>query len=202
METETIQLLGLGAGACVVALLVRGAIKLSKATDAIWPNCSTKYGLSFEEQKSGNAMTAQRRVKSLVGAVRGVSLRVVSTWELVGNTRRTSTTFRARSLHPAPHRFSLWIARGTKGRSHYHAVQTGNPRFDGTFSLRSDSPELALALANPTVQAALLGLPMNEVELSYDNGELCLSYGGQPLQPAELEAPIDVVVAMGQTRLA
>jgi hypothetical protein len=199
--TELIQLLGIGVGGCVLVALIVGAVKLSNATDAIWPSCSTKYGLAFEEQKTGNALTAQRRVKSLIGVLQGVQLRVVSIWELVGNTRRSSTRFHARSLYPAPHRFSLHIARGNKPGPRFHVVPTGDPTFDRAFSLRSDSPDLVRAFVNPSVQAAIRELPMNEVELAYDNGELCLSYGGQPFKQAELEAPIGVVVALGLVRL-
>ncbi len=196
------QLLGIGVGVCVLVALVVGAVKLSNATDAIWPTCGAKHGLTFEEQKTGNALTAQRRVKSLVGVLQGVQLRVVSIWELVGNTRRTSTRFHARALHPAPHRFSMHIARGTKSGPQFHVVPTGDAEFDRAFSLRSDSPELVRAFVNPAVQAAIAALPMNEVELSYDEGELCLSYGNQPFEQAALDAPIGVVVALGRVRLA
>ena len=198
---ELLQWLGLGVGALVVAALVVVAVKFSRATDAIWPNCATKYGLAFDEQKSGNALTAQQRVKSLTGAVHGVPLRVISTWKMVGNTRTTSTAFYARSLYPAPQRFSLQITRGTAGPPH-HLVPTGDPNFDRMISLRSDAPALSRALMNPAVQAALLKVPMNELGLSYDQGELCLSFAGQPFKPTELEAPIDVVVAIGHSRLA
>jgi hypothetical protein len=186
----------------VVVALIFGAVKLSKATEVIWPNCRDKFGLALEEQKSGNPLTAQRSVKSLVGAVQGVPLRVVSTWELVGNTRRTSTSFFARALHPAPHRFSLHITRGVGGGGQFHVVPTGDQAFDRMFSLRSDAPDLVRALVSGPVQAAIRQLPMSSMTLSYDNGELILSYGGQPFSQPELEAPIGVVVAMGQARLA
>jgi hypothetical protein len=199
--TELVQLSGIFVGGCVLVALVVGAVKLSNATDAIWPSCSTKYGLAFEEQKKGNALTAQRRVKSLIGVLQGVQLRVVSIWELVGNTRSTSTRFHARSPHPATHRFSLHIARAAGGGPKYHVVPTGDAQFDRTFFLRSDSPDLVRAFMTPSVQAAIRELPMNEVELSYDNGEICLSYGSQPFKQSELEAPIGVVVALGLVRL-
>jgi hypothetical protein len=198
---ELLQWLGLGAGALVLVVIVASAIKLSRATDAVWPNCATRYGLTFDQQNEGSALTSQRRVKSLTGAVQNVPLRVISTWSMVGNTRTTSTAFYARSLYPAPHRFSLQITRGAGGPQH-HLVPTGDPNFDRVISLRSDSPALSRALMNSAVQAALLKLPMNQVGLSYDNGELCLSYGGQPLKPAELQAPIDALVALGHSRLA
>jgi hypothetical protein len=198
---ELLQWLGLGAGALVLVAIVVGAIKLSRATDAVWPNCATKYGLTFDQQNEGNALTAQRHVKSLTGAVQNVPLRVISTWKMVGNTRTTSTALYARSLYPAPQRFSLQVHRGAS-RPQYHVVPTGDPNFDRQISLRSDSPALTRALMNPAVQAALLRLPMTEVGLAYDHGELCLSYGGQPFKAAELEAPIEAIVVMGHSRLA
>lgn len=198
---ELLQWLGLGVAALVVIGLVIGAVKLARATDAIWPNCATRYGLTFERTHTGNALTAQRSVNSLTGAVHGVPLRAVSTRELVGHTRSLSTAVYARSLFPAPHRFSLRITRGTHSH-HPHVVATGDPNFDRQVSLFSDAPDLARALANPAVRAAILKLPMNEVALSYDNGELCLSYGGYPSRQAELEAPIDLAVALGHSRLA
>jgi hypothetical protein len=81
-------------------------------------------------------------------------------------------------------------------------VLTGDADFDRQISIFSDVPDLARALANPAVRAAILKLPMNEVGLSYDNGELCLSYGDYPSRAAELEAPIDLAVALGHSRLA
>ena len=38
MSTEAVQLLGIALGACVVMGLVVGAVRLSRAADAIWPN--------------------------------------------------------------------------------------------------------------------------------------------------------------------
>ncbi len=198
--TELVQLLGIGAGVGVVGALVFFARRLSNSLDAIWPNCTTKYGLAFEEQKTGNPLTAQRHVRSLTGSVSGVPLRVTSVWELVGRTRRTSTTFHARALEPASARCSIHITRGGTPGPTFHLVRTGNTAFDRVISLRSDAPDFVRALVTPPVQAALLQLSVSPVELSYDNGELCLSYGGQPLRQAELDAPIDVVVALGQAR--
>jgi hypothetical protein len=198
---ELLQWLGLGAGALVVLAIVIGAVKLSRATDAIWPNAATKYGLTFEQQKTGNVLTAQRSLLSLTGTAHQVPLRVVSTRELVGQTRRTSTAFYARSLYPAPHRFSLQITRGTGGPAH-HVIPTGDPAFDRAVRLRSDSPELTRALANPNVRGAILALPMNDVGLAYDNGELCLSFGQQPFRQAELDAPLDLVLTLAHSRLA
>ena len=198
---ELLQWLGLGAGALVVSAIVIGAVKLSRATDAIWPNAATKYGLVFEQQKAGNALTPQRSVLSLTGTAHQVPLRVISTRELVGQTKRTSTAFYARSLYPAPHRFSLRISRGSAGHA-YHVVTTGDEAFDRAVRLQSDSPELTRALANPAVRGAILSLPVNDVGLSYDNGELCLSYGQQPLRQAELEAPLELVLTLAHSRLA
>jgi hypothetical protein len=197
---ELLQWLGLGVGALVVVGLVVGVVQHSRATDAIWPNCATRYGLTFERTHTGNALTAQRSVNSLTGAVHGVPLCAVSTRELVGHTRSLSTAVYARSLYPAPLRFSLRITRGPS--RHPHVVLTGDADFDRQISIFSDVPDLARALANPAVRAAILKLPMNEVGLSYDNGELCLSYGGYPSRAAELEAPIDLAVALGHSRLA
>jgi hypothetical protein len=198
---ELLQWLGLGAGGLLVLAIVIGAVKLSRATDAIWPNAATKYGLTFEQQKAGNALTAQRSLLSLTGTVHQVPLRVVSTRELVGQTKRTSTAFYARSLYPAPHRFSLRIRRGSTGHPH-HVVTIGDHAFDRAVRLESDSPELTRALANPTVRGAILALPMNDVGLSYDNGELCLSYGQQPFRQAEIDAPLDLVLTLAHSRFA
>ncbi len=202
METELVQLLGIGVGVCAVVALIVWAVRLSKATDAIWPTCARKYGLAFDEQKTGSALSSQRHVKSLTGTFQGVPLRVVSTWELVGNTRRTSTSFFARALHPSSSRFSLHIARAASGGPKHHLVPTGNPRFDQLFALRSDSPELVRALATGPVQSAIAQLPMDTVQLSYDAGELCLSYGERPFKLNELEGPIGVLLAASQTRFS
>jgi hypothetical protein len=42
---------------------------------------------------------------------------------------------------------------------------------------------------------------MSELGLSYDRGELCLSYAGEPSDPRALEMPIRLVIAAAGARL-
>ena len=107
-----------------------------------------------------------------------------------------------RSPFPTPHTFSLQIQRGGSRAAPYHIVPTGDPNFDRWFVLKSDAPDAVRALIGPAVRAVIAELPMNEVGLSYDRGELCLSYAGGVTSPRELEVPIRLVIAAAGSRLA
>jgi hypothetical protein len=198
---EMTQWAGIAVGAVVFIVIVVAIARAVRSMDAIWPACAQKLGLTFRNEDGGNGFTSQaRRAQILEGTPYGIPLRLVATWERTGRTIRKGTRVQARSPFPTPHVFSFEIARNT-GAAQFHAVPTGDPQFDRIFCLKSDAPQLVRALVNPNMRAAMMGLPFIEFLLSYERGEVCLSYGGTPTTTQELEAPIHVALAAAQARL-
>jgi hypothetical protein len=199
---EMTQWAGIAAGAVVFIVIVVGIVRMVRSMDAIWPTCAQKLGLTFRSEDGGNGFTSQaHRAQILEGTPHGIPLRLIATWERSGRTTRKGTRVHARSPFPTPHVFSVEIGRST-GAPSFHAVATGDPQFDRIFCLKSDAPQLVRALVHPGVRAAMMGLPLFDFLLSYDRGELCLSYAGTPTTMHELEVPIHVVLASAQARLA
>lgn len=202
MSTEAQQWLMIAAGGAVALFIIIAIARSLRAMNAIWPDCAKKLGLTFREESTGGAFTSRSEHKKVLeGVAHGVPIRLVESREQVGNQRRSGTHVSGRSLFPTPHQFSMRIERPSAGGAHFHAVATGDPQFDARFVLKSDAPALTRALIDPNVRAIVAALPMSELGLSYDRGEICLSWASTPTKLPEIEVPIHVVLAAAHVRL-
>jgi hypothetical protein len=202
-DYEMMQWAGIFAGCVVFVVIVVAIVRFSLKQGAIWPDCARQFGLVFKEQDVGNAFTSRsERQKSMEGIAQGVPVRVVESSERIGGTTRTGTRVFGRSMFPSAHQFALQVEKFGNRAAHYHVVQTGDPTFDRCVVVKSDAPDAARALLQPPVRAAILELPMSSIALSYDRGELCVSYAGMVTSARELEVPLRLVIAAAGARLA
>lgn len=200
-DYELMQWAGLGAGALVFIAIIVAIARWMRAMSAIWPNTAKKFGLVFKDDTSGGGFSSQSKSQqSLDGAIEGIPIRVVSTWERTGNMRRSGTQVFARAPEPTQHRFNVQIERGVP-KAKFHLVPTGDAAFDRGIALKSEAAEAVRALATPDVRTALWRTPAQELSLSYDRGEIVLSFPGNPTTTAELEGPIAVVLAAAKAKL-
>jgi hypothetical protein len=62
----------------------------------------------------------------------------------------------------------------------------------------SDAPAAVRALLTPAVRTALLRCPQQELRLVVDRGHFVLSFGDTPANQAELQSPVDAVLALAR----
>ncbi len=190
------------AGGVVFIGIVIAIVRFLRAQDAIWPACAKKFGIAFREEDGGSFTGPSTRSKILEGNVQGTPVRLVFTHEQSGRMHRRGTRAHARAYAPAQRAFNVQIERGYGFQPHFHAVPTGDPAFDRIVQMKCDVPDAARALVDPNVRAALAALPVGEYALSYDRGEICLSFGRDPSSLQDLEIPLHVVLASARARVA
>ncbi|HSC86061.1 MAG TPA: hypothetical protein VLC09_02275, partial [Polyangiaceae bacterium] len=197
MSTETLQLLGMIAGAVVLVTLGIAVARFFNSTNGIWSACAARFGLTFEERTDGTE-PAQRFTKSLTGEIDGVHVQVSYAKREVDGARIRSTHVQVKALAPQAVRAAAVLRRG-KGKGDL-VVSTGDAAFDAIFALSSGTPELVRGLLTPPVRAALLRFPQVELGIVYDQGDITLSYADEPERQDDLDAPISAAVALAQVR--
>lgn len=197
------QWAGLAAGSLAFVGIVGGFVKFALRVNAIWPDTAKQLGLVFKDRDAGNAFTSRSEAQqSVEGIISGVAIRAFEFRERVGGTTRSGTRVLGRALVPTERQFTFQLERNAANGPRFHVVDTGDPAFDRTVVLKSESPEDVRALLDPAVRTAMLWLTRPAASVSYDRGELCLAYGGTPSSQEELERAIRFVVAAASVRLA
>lgn len=197
------QWAGIAAGSIVFLGIVGGFVRFSRKLDAIWPDTAKQFGLAFKDRDEGNVFTSRAETqRSVEGVASGVALRAFEFHERVGGSTRTGTRVLGRALVPTERQFTFQLERNAANGPRFHVVDTGDPAFDRTVVLKSESPDAVRALLDPAVRTAMLWLTMPAASVSYDRGELCLAYAGTPSSREELERAIRFVIAAASVRLA
>ena len=195
-EYEMLQYAGLGAGAIVFALVVYGLARFFKAQGAIFPVAAKHYGLAYTQDNQGNVLSNKKYVDRLQGVVDGIPLNIAASYETRGNTKIKSTWFA--TVAPAGWPACTVNVARTAPKAKAHLVPSGDAAFDRLRFVTCDNAVAAKAMLVPDVRAALLLCPQYDLRVVVDPPNLVLSYGGTPLNAAELRGPIDVVLALAR----
>ena len=195
-EYEMLQYAGLGAGAIVFALVVYGLARFFKAQGAIFPDAAKHYGLAFTQDNQGNLLSNRKYVDRLQGVVDGVPLDVGASYQTRGNTKIHSSWFATTAPAGWP-ACTVNVARNAP-KAKAHLVPSGDAAFDRLRFVTCDNAAAAKAMLVPEVRAALLLCPQYDLRIVVDERNLVLSYGGRPLNAAELRGPIDAVLALAR----
>ena len=79
-------------------------------------------------------------------------------------------------------------------------MPTGDAQFDRQRWVTSDAATAVRVLLTPTVRAALLRCPQEEIRLVVNDGHFALGFGGTPTSAAELHGLIDAVLALPRSK--
>lgn len=191
------ELLLLGFGAAVVALLAFLIIRWSRKQDAIFPDLAKEYGLEFARESQGSAFTNVKQSQILRGVAQGVPLQVVATYETRGRMRMRSTWIAT----PAPAGVPACTINLQRARpaADIHLVRSGDAAFDAQWWVTSDAPGAVRALLAAAARTELQACPQTEVRVVVQGGQLVLSFPGTPSNRAELQGPIKLALALART---
>ena len=195
-----LELAQLAALPLVIIAFIGGVVYVARMEKIAWTGCAERFGLAYTRQKPGGG----RSLNVLEGTFEGIPIRVVGMYQTVGNVKRHGTQVFGQAQFPSPHRFAVQIERGGNRAPAYHNVPTGDPDFDRSITIKSDSPDTVRAFVDPAMRAAILELPLKlkEASVVYDAGALSLSYAGEPDGRAMLDASVLLMLAAARTRLA
>lgn len=191
---ELQQIAGLVAGSLVLLGIIVSVVRWSRAIDAIFPDAATKYGLTYARKSVGSYFTGKGEHLSLRGQTQGVTFDVLARRERTGRYRRQSTTITAAVTLPVtPCTMTLSRARSLHPM---HLVSTGDTWFDTVRFVTCDAPETVRMVLTPLVREALLKCPQDELRLTITGDQVVMSWTALPMTAVELQAPIDVVLAL------
>lgn len=193
-EYELQQWAGLAAGGVVLLGVVVSMVRWSRRIDAIFPDAAKKYGLAAARRGVGSYFTGRGEHLSLQGETQGVRLDVLARRESRGRYRTRSTTVTA-AIHVPVTACTITVSRACPLHP-MHLVPTGDASFDSQRFVSCDAPQTMRAMLTPPVRAALLICPQNELRLTVTGEQVALSWAELPYTALELQAPIDVVLAM------
>lgn len=194
-QTELLQWAALIVAGAVVVALIYGIFRWSRKQDAIFPDTAKQYGLAFTQEGQGSAFTNSKRSKHLQGVVQGVPIHAASSYETRGRlTIKTSWVATLRPARLAP--CTINVTRQRPATS-IHLVPIGDARFDAQRFLTSDSPDAVRRALTAAVQDALLRCPLRELRIVVDPERVVVSFAGTPSSPVELQALIDIALALG-----
>jgi hypothetical protein len=184
-----------GAIAAVFLVAVYVIVRWSRKVDAVFPEAARKYGVSFTREKRGGFLRNVLDSSRLTGVVNGTPLEVVSTYQTRGRMRMRSTLVASPAPGLPPCTINISHRRPA---ADVHLVPTGDPQFDGQRWVTSDAPTAVRVLLTPAVRTALLRCPQQELRLVVDRGHFALSFGDTPSNQAELQGPVDAVLALAR----
>jgi len=196
-KLELQQLAGLVAGGIVLLVIVVYLMRGSRRFDAVFPNAATKYGLTYSRRSVGSYFTGRGEHKSLQGQTQGLKFDVLARREYSGRYRISGTTITA-TVHIPVTPCTMTVSRERPLHT-MHAVATGDAWFDTLRFVRCDAPETMGVVLTPPVRTALLRCPQDELRLTVTGEQVVLSWAGLPSTALELQAPIDVVLALATT---
>lgn len=180
----------------VIAAALYGIVYWWRRNKAIFPAAASKYGLTFAHESRRWEATGMTYVDRLRGTVNGAPLEVESTYKTQGRLRARRTVIASR----APVRLPACTINVSRRRpvATVHLVPTGDAHFDAQRALTCDRPTVVRDLLTPAVRAALLACPQPELQLVLDGERVDLVFPNTPFSQAELQGPIDVVLAIAQ----
>ena len=182
--------------------LLFGFVLLIRHQNALWAKCAARHGLTHTVKNVGSQWMANFRSSiHLNGTIRGLPVQMVESWQKIGRHREYETVLQSRARAPAAHTFSCQISRRSLELAQKQRLQTGDATLDAMVSLQSESPRLMLALLAPAVRKALFALPRNTFALSYDQGALRLSFPNPASSARDLDAPIQLILALAEVEL-
>lgn len=190
---ELLQVVAVG---LVIAGIVAGVVILSRKEGAAYKAVASQYGLAFSEEKQGTGLGNVRQSSLLQGVVEGVPVKLVATYETRGRTRMRGTWIATDNPTRVPP--CAINVLGTPPKADVHLVRTGDATFDGKRWITSDTPTAVRFLLGDEVRARLLACPQTEFKIVVEGGNLVLSFGGTPSNQAELQAPLDALLALAK----
>lgn len=190
------ELLQIVAVVLVIGGIVAGVVMLSKKEGAAYDAVARKYGLAFSKEKQGTGLGNVRQSSLLQGAVEGVPVKLVATYETRGRMRMRGTWIATDNPTRVPP--CAINVLGVAPKSDLHLVRTGDAAFDASRWITSDTPTAVRFLLTDEVRARLLACPQTEFKIVVDGGTLVLSFGGTPSSLAELQAPLDALLALAK----
>ena len=193
---SVVELLQVLAVVLVIVGVVAGVVMLSRKEGAAYAAVAKQYGLAFSEEKQGSALTNVRQSSLLQGVVEGIPVKLVATYETRGRTRMRGTWIATDNPLKVPPCAINVLAAPPK--ADVHLVRTGDAAFDGKRWITSDTPTAVRFLLGDEVRARLLACPQTEFKIVVDGGTLVLSFGGTPSNQAELQAPLEVLLALAK----
>jgi len=191
---ELQQLAGLVAGGLVLLGIIVYVARWSRMIDAIFPDAARKYGLTYARRGVGDYFTGKGEHLTLQGETQGVKFDVLARREQTGRYRTRGTTITA-AVHFPVTPCTMTVSRA-RPLHPMHLVSTGDASFDALRFVTCDAPETLRVVLTPSVRAALLKCPQDELRLTVTGEQVVLSWAALPTTALELEAPIDVVLAL------
>lgn len=193
---SVLELLQIVAVVLVIVGIVAGVVVLSKKQGAAYDAVARKYGLAYSKEKQGTGLGNVRQSWLLQGATDGIPVKLVATYETRGRMRMRGTWIATDNPTRMP---SCAInVLGTKPKTDFHLVPTGDAAFDARRWVTSDTPTAVRFLLVDEVRACLLACPQTDFKIVVDGGTLVLSFGGTPSSQAELQAPLDALLALAK----
>lgn len=193
---DVMELLQIGGVGLVVLAIVAGVVVLARKEGAAYAAVSRQYGLAFSKEKEGTGLGNVRQSQVLQGQVDGIPLKLVATYETRGRTRMRGTWIATDNpLRVPPCAINVL---GAAPKTDVHLVRTGDAAFDARRWITSDTPTAVRFLLGDDVRARLLACPQADMRIVVDGGTLVLSFGGTPSNQAELQAPIEALLALAR----
>lgn len=182
--------------ALVVIGIVAGVVMLARKEGAAYAEVARRYGLAFSREKQATGLGNVRQSSLLQGQVDGVPVKLVATYETRGRTRMRGTWIATDNPMRVPP--CAINVLGTPPKADVHLVRTGDAAFDARRWITSDTPTAVRFLLVDEVRTRLLACPQAEFKIVVDGGTLLLSFGGTPSNLAELQAPLDALLALAK----
>jgi hypothetical protein len=193
---SVVELLQILAVVLVILGIVAGVVMLSRKEGAAYAAVASRYGLAFSKEKQGTGLGNVRQSSVLQGEVEGVPVKLVATYETRGRTRMRGTWIATDNPMRVPP--CAINVSGTAPKTDVHLVRTGDAAFDARRWITSDTPTAVRFLLGDEVRARLLACPQAESKIVVDGGTLVFSFGGTPSSLAELQAPLDALLALAK----
>jgi hypothetical protein len=194
MTLESLQLVGIAA---VILAVLYAVVRWVRKQNAIFPDTAKKYGIVHTHESKGGFLSNTLTTDRLRGVANGTSIEVISTYQTRGRMRMRSTVVAAPAAGWPP--CTINIERRPPA-AEVHLVPTGDAQFDRQRWVTSDAATAVRVLLTPTVRAALLRCPQEEIRLVVNDGHFALGFGGTPTSAAELHGLIDAVLALPRSK--